>query len=453
GAVALNIWYTQRADYRGMMNCILSNGSVNPPETFTVYGMSTALYPAPTLNRPGLNPANIRFTAADVLAVGDIPTDATAEQAVCLPLEITLTQPIPGDLKAAVIARNSLGWEVARADAVFATANQRTAASVTPGERLAAYPLLRLPVGAPPGDYDLVLRIYDETAVPSGYDVLSASGTPAGKDAPLGTWTVLPGAVWEQTDGAALLPVPVDIPVGNSLRLIGMTHDTHDSQPVHNGETARLELFWIGEGNLPVLTLAGADWQVDIPPTLTGQHDQVVRDWRDVTIPPDASGGTAELRLSDGTVIARYQVEILPAHYTPPAFATPVGVELPGVGQLVGYTLDGDSFDRTQPVPVTLLWQAAQPSPVSYTVFIQLIGADGQVIAQSDAVPAGWGRPTTGWRPGEYIEDAHQLHFNENAAPGSATLIAGMYDPVSGQRVRLADGTDAIVLAQGIVVR
>ena len=32
GDVALNIWYTQRADYRGMMGCILGNGTINEPE-------------------------------------------------------------------------------------------------------------------------------------------------------------------------------------------------------------------------------------------------------------------------------------------------------------------------------------------------------------------------------------------------------------------------------------
>lgn len=102
---------------------------------------------------------------------------------------------------------------------------------------------------------------------------------------------------------------------------------------------------------------------------------------------------------------------------------------------------------------MALVWQAVETTPLSYTVFVQLVDESGRVIAQSDSVPADETRPTTGWRPGEYIEDSHLLKFNENAAPGSATLIAGLYDPATGQRVRLADGTDAVMLMRGVVVR
>jgi 4-amino-4-deoxy-L-arabinose transferase-like glycosyltransferase len=453
GDVALNIWYTQRADYRGMMRCLLSSGTRTAPESFTVYGMSTDLYRSPALHLPELRPVDNRFTVADVDLLGGFLAEATAEQAVCLPLEITLTQPVGGELKAAVTVRNGLGWEVAHSDAVFATANQRTADSVSPGARLAAYPLLRLPVGAPPGDYTVLVRLYDSVTMPSGYDALAETGTSAGKDTPIGTWTVIPGADWMQTGRAADLPVQTAIPAGDSLTLIGLEHAPDDPQPVHNGDVVRLALLWEGAGALPSLTLVGDGWQADVPPAVTGAHDALTRDWRAVPVPPDAAAGTAELRLPGGAVIARYEVAVLPVRFDAPAFAVPVDVALPGVGGLAGFTLGGDSADRTQPVSVTLVWQAAEATALSYTVFVQLVDENGQVIAQSDAVPAGGTRPTTGWRPGEYIEDAHLLRFNENAAPGSATLIAGLYDPVSGQRVRRADGSDAVVLLPGVVVR
>ena len=62
GDVALNVWYTQRADYRGMLGCILANGTVNLPDQQTVYGMSTLIYHDPALDLPQLQPADLTFS-------------------------------------------------------------------------------------------------------------------------------------------------------------------------------------------------------------------------------------------------------------------------------------------------------------------------------------------------------------------------------------------------------
>jgi hypothetical protein len=84
---------------------------------------------------------------------------------------------------------------------------------------------------------------------------------------------------------------------------------------------------------------------------------------------------------------------------------------------------------------------------------VQLLSADGQVMAQSDALPAQGQRPTTTWRPGEYVVDAHPLIFHPEAAPGEGMLIAGMYDASTQQRLLFQTGTDAIILATGVQVK
>jgi hypothetical protein len=123
------------------------------------------------------------------------------------------------------------------------------------------------------------------------------------------------------------------------------------------------------------------------------------------------------------------------------------------VGALAGFTLEGGSLSLAAPPQVTLIWRAAEePVETSLTVFVQLLDAQGRVIAQSDALPAAGARPTTGWRRGEVIVDPHTLTWNGLAAPGDARLIAGLYDPASGQRARLADGSDYAVLADDLVV-
>ncbi len=454
GSAELNVWYTQRADYRGMLGCVLGASAAAAPVEQSFYGLASLRYDALALALPATRPFDALALAAGapvarVVAAGALPA-AAADRAACLPVTLELLTPVGADLKAAVTVYNALGWPVARADAVFATANQRTTRQLAPGEQAAAYALLRLPYGAPPGSYEVRLELYDEANIAAGYD-LQTPGEPARRSLSLGAWTALPGADWARSRRATDLPYTADTAWRADLRLLA-----HDIAPqpaaLANGDTLRLALLWQGSAPLPDLTLAGAGWQVTIPP-LPGPRDAITLDWREARVPADAESGPAALRLPDGAVIGRYTVAALPGLFTAPPFAAAADGALPGVGALVGFTLAADSFDRGAPLPVTLVWRAAGPTDAPYTVFVQLIDAAGTLIAQSDAQPAAGSRPTTGWRAGEYIVDAHALRFNAQAAPGPAALIVGMYDARSGQRVPAADGGDTIALPGTVTVR
>jgi|GEM_PF-548442 len=452
GDVALNIWYTQRADYRGMMGCLLGAGTVNEPEQVSFYGMTNALYRAPSLDLPELRAFNAAISdIANLNAVGALSA-TTADRALCLPLQIQLTQPTTADLKAAVIVQNHLGWEVARDDAPFADAAQRTTSNLGAGDTLTAYLLLRLPYGVPPGDYTVFLRVYDEQAQPSGYDVFAGEDVRPVRDLQLGRWTVRTGADWSAVDRSTGLPVARDLAIGDDLILVA---DDIQGGAVHNGDELRLALLWRGQGELPDLTLADKvdTWQVAVPPPLYPGRGDVLLDWRAARIPLDAASGEAELRLPDGTVLGTYVIESTPAIFEVPPFDIQVDATFMGVGVLVGYSLGDVPLDRNTPFDVTLVWRAEQPTAASYTVFVQLIGADGAVIAQADAIPAANTRPTTGWRPGEYIVDVQRLTFNAAAQPGTARLIAGLYDPTTGVRVPLAGDGDFIILDESVQVR
>jgi len=441
GDVALNVWYTQRADYRGMMPCLLGDGTVNEPESFSTYGMTNLLFRAPALRPLELNPATWQSDAVAVTAAG-ADRHAPADAAWCLPVEITLTQVVPVDLKVALRVTNASGWEIAGADAILADAAQRTTSLLPAGAIVRAYPLLRLPVGTPAGDYRVTLRLYDESAQPSGYDLHDAAGT-VGRDVSLALWQA-GAADWSAVTRSSGLPVQADVQAAPDMRLIA---HNQTGGALRNGDGLRLALLWQGTGALPVLTLTDADgrWSVDVPPADNVGDGALRLDWRTARIPPDAPSGTARLLLPDGTTLAEYAVEQVPALFEPPPFAQAVGGSISGVGTLVGYTLTGDPSDRTQPFGLTLVWQAAGATDTAYTVFAQLVSDDGRVLAQSDSPPAGGARPTTGWREGEYIEDAHTLTFHADASAGAARLIVGLYDPVSGARVAAGE-TDHLVL-------
>ncbi len=446
GDVALNVWYTQRADFRGMMGCVLGAGTRDEPENYDVVGMTDRLFRQPGLHLPGLRPFTAELSGASLTGVGELPFE-TADRALCLPLQLTLTQPGSADYKVAVSIYNERGWEVARTDAIFADAAQRTASLLEAGATVTAYPLLRLPVGAPAGDYSLRVRLYDEQAQPNGYE-LRVPGEAARRDALVGIWTVQ-AADWSTVGRQTTLPVPVDHRLSDDLTLVA-----HDAQayPLRNGDRLRLALLWDGTADLPALTLADADgrWAVAIAadyPAGAGLR----LDWREGQVPLAAPAGRAELRLPDGTVLATYPVESIPLVTDIPSVDYRVGLSLPGVGEIIGYTLEGDPAAR-QPFTVTLIWRAEAATTTSYTVFVQLVTNDGRVLAQSDRLPVEGSRPTTGWRAGEVLIDSHTLTFNDGVDGGTARLIAGMYDALTGARLPAADGADFIVLQSEIAI-
>ncbi|HEY3340435.1 MAG TPA: glycosyltransferase family 39 protein [Anaerolineae bacterium] len=452
GRVALNVWYTQRADQRRMLSCLLTGGNVNPPSVYTVYGMSDELYAAAPSQLPTWTHAEAHFSVADLSGLAALPRQ-TADQALCLPIRIVTTQTTTHDLKVALVVRNALGWEVARTDALFARADQKTSSQLGPGEMLTAYPLLWLPYGTPPGEYTLVARIYDDSTL-SGYDVLSDTGAPAGKDYVLGKWAVQSGADWTRVQRPKTL-TPVDIPVGNDLRLSGLSASITSTVQIANGGAIQLALLWQGQAPLPDLHLAADDgsWHVNVP-AISGARDDITLDWRQVRVPAEAKAGGATLALPDGRALAHYAITELPGIFTQPGFGTPLKAHLPGIGDMLGYDLSSTSLNRNEPVSVTLVWRAGSDQIAqNYTAFVQLVDQNGKLIAQSDAIPAGGQHPTTSWRQGEYIVDTHILAFRPDAPAGPARLIAGLYDAQTGVRLRFEDGSDAVILNPAINVR
>ena len=72
---------------------------------------------------------------------------------------------------------------------------------------------------------------------------------------------------------------------------------------------------------------------------------------------------------------------------------------------------------------------------VSYTVFVHLLEPAGQVLAQDNSEPA---RPTSGWVPGEYVTDPHDIPLPLELPPGDYVVEVGMYDARARGLPRLA---------------
>ncbi|MCD6288878.1 MAG: DUF2079 domain-containing protein, partial [Anaerolineae bacterium] len=88
-----------------------------------------------------------------------------------------------------------------------------------------------------------------------------------------------------------------------------------------------------------------------------------------------------------------------------------------------------------------LLWRATGPISCSYTVFVHLLDGQGRLVAQRDALPAWFApAPTTKWGDGPQ-PDAHRLDVPEDLSPGNYTLVIGLYNLATGQRLPVRDQT------------
>ncbi|MEO8084803.1 MAG: hypothetical protein ABI780_13350, partial [Ardenticatenales bacterium] len=265
---------------------------------------------------------------------------------------------------------------------------------------------------------------------------------------------------------------------------------TVDALSLSNGAAVRVALLWQGEGDLPSLVLADNDgrWAVTVPPP-PRWNAPVRRDVRELRIPREAQSGAAELRLPSGTIVGRWRVTSAPLTTTAPPLVAQAGATFSGIGTLLGIVqVDGGAPRRADdpiasvlaratpgpPMTVTLAWRAAgdgsdddredsgdggagdagTPGRAPFvavsdlTVFVQILDATNRVVAQSDARPAGGTRPTTGWRAGEVIIDAHRLEWQDGSVTPPLRLIAGLYDAVSGVRARTVGRTDAVELGR-----
>jgi hypothetical protein len=110
---------------------------------------------------------------------------------------------------------------------------------------------------------------------------------------------------------------------------------------------------------------------------------------------------------------------------------------------LRGYTLHGQDAHPGDGVQLTLYWQAGAPVETAYSVFTQVIDrTDSYTAGQRDGEPGCNLFPTDTWTPGQIIADRYYLPLARDARPGVYTLLIGMYERESGERLDIftADG-------------
>ena len=112
---------------------------------------------------------------------------------------------------------------------------------------------------------------------------------------------------------------------------------------------------------------------------------------------------------------------------------------------LQSYQLDQYEANTGDVLTLTLTWRAEQTPAQRYKVFVHLLDANNQVVAQRDGEPFADLRPTTTWRAGETIVDNYGVFIEPGTPPGTYRVEIGMYRVADGARLRIGEGDHLIV--------
>ncbi|HEX8231612.1 MAG TPA: phospholipid carrier-dependent glycosyltransferase [Chloroflexia bacterium] len=131
-------------------------------------------------------------------------------------------------------------------------------------------------------------------------------------------------------------------------------------------------------------------------------------------------------------------IQIYRTGYTPPQSPADVRAQQPvnaqyheldpngGTITLIGADYP-DQIEAGSTLPLTLYWTADRALNTNYTVFVHLIDASGNKLAQIDVGPRSGTYPTSLWPPGEVIVDEMTLTLPAELPPGEYNMRVGLY--------------------------
>jgi hypothetical protein len=354
-------------------------------------------------------------------------------------------EPLDEDYRVSLVLQDTMGqswgqWD-GRPSAYFYPTDRWRVGQVVFGR----YDLTAAP-GTPPGDYGLEVGIYTEED-PVGLDLLDPAGAPQGKKAVLGAVRLsVSAASAEQVE----IPHRRRIDLGDGLTVLGWDLSRDQAQP---GDRLALTLVWSAETQpqddygVRVLVTDATGQTLDAGtfaptntwhPTSIWQAGQAWRGQAVFRLPIQVQPGEAHLSLqlveSNGLAVGQpaelTAVQVAPAErvYTAPEPEVHRASNFANKIALVGADLGTEPVTPGETLQVVLYWQALADMDIPHSVFVHLLDADGQVVAGHDGEPAGGARPTTGWVPGEFVLDSHELAVPVELPPGEYVIEVGLYD-------------------------
>ena len=305
--------------------------------------------------------------------------------------------------------------------------------------------------GAPAGNYQLRLGVYDPARDTAGMDLIGPDGTRLGKRATVEIALPQPIALSEGedpttwhplVDGLFVRPILINSrgDAGGSL-LLQILWFTPVAQRVDS-----LTLHW--NERKRAVQRDGQPVTVDL--SLPAQ--QTTRTVHQIPIPLDLPPGDYWLELTAESMPTRpveLPVTILSSsrHFDLPPLAPRLSARFGEEIGLAGLT-ESELPVEIEPeatLPLTFVWQSHAPAPTDYTMSVQWLDGEGRPARQVDEVLP---RGSSTWLLNEVVSQIIKLAAP--AQPGEYRLIVAVYDASRNglPRLRLPDGDDFVEVAR-----
>ena len=102
------------------------------------------------------------------------------------------------------------------------------------------------------------------------------------------------------------------------------------------------------------------------------------------------------------------------------------------------------TLPNPQTVQVDLIWSANNPPSQPLAVFVHIVDSEG-TIAQSDSPPGGGNWPANWQRTGLFLHDRHTISLPEPLDPARHSILIGLYNTTTGERLMITDASGQIV--------
>ena len=451
-------------DPKGHFDYLLSaEGRLVARQTLPGYTATTYTVTHPQPPHTALEPVGEMFGGALKLTSRQIlPANPSAGQTVGIALRWLLPNAAAADYNVRLILANAQGVELVGQDKpLLSPDTYTTTRHWRPGTESMVYLALPIPPDTPPGHVTLTALVYNAQTG----ERLQPQGGPADLSVPLARLEIQPNPT--VIDPAALaVAQPLNRSLPGGLSLVGkQSSAAAQNRP---GDEIGLSLWWQTNAPEPKemdlrLQLIQPDGRVvwaGLPqpilahfPVTAWLPRQIYRGHYTLRLP--ATLATANYRLTMQLInpattkmMGEEMLFILPVTARTPVRAAPMlehrlERDFGQFARLRSFSVNLRPADKL--LAVALQWQVLHEAPAVYKVFLHLTNANGDIVAQLDALPTGEKILTTGWIPGEIIADEFLLNLPTTLPPGQYRLLAGLYDQQSGQRL-LAGQNDHLVL-------
>jgi 4-amino-4-deoxy-L-arabinose transferase-like glycosyltransferase len=322
---------------------------------------------------------------------------------------------------------------------------------------------LEVPVGTPPGVYNIRFGFYAPSA-------RSAGGS--GHKEVIGEFTLPPGEGMVTVVKGGPLPsvsrldvrYPVQAPVGEGLELLGYDLSQDEVAP---GQSFWLALYWRAGARITrkyaaclwLLDRSGVEVQKWERAPVGGQYPamewdagEIVKNPWPLAVPEDLAPANYEMILAvvdyaSGAEVGRVSLGPLRVVERIPSFDVPtmqyaVGIRFGQSLELAGYDLDAELVEAGARLQVTLYWRALAEMDRDYVVFVHILDSTGRFVTGHDSEPVGGTLPTSRWIPGEVVRDRHDLAL-EQVLAGRYNLEVGLYERGTRERLAVTDQAGA----------